>query len=108
MVKKRCSASLVALHEAYRALQASDILRAIAGGTGLIRVLIFTSDFFFIGALSPDCSYNMFDAGPIGFARAKEITAIYVKLFDDALRDRLIPCGRRGSSNYPTLPDSFL
>jgi acyl transferase domain-containing protein len=87
VIKTACSASLVALHEACRALQARDISGAIVGGTSLILAPTLTSNFFGEGILSPEASSKTFDAAADGFARAEGITAIYVKRLDDALRD---------------------
>ncbi|OTA99530.1 hypothetical protein M426DRAFT_269167 [Hypoxylon sp. CI-4A] len=87
VVKTACSASLVALHEACRALQAGDIVAAVVGGTSLILAPTLTSIFFAEGILSPQGSCRTFDADADGFARAEGIAAIYVKRLDDALRD---------------------
>jgi acyl transferase domain-containing protein len=87
VIKTACSASLVALHEACRALQAGDISSAIVGGTSLILAPTLTSNFFGEGILSPGASCKTFDESADGFARAEGITAIYVKRLDDALRD---------------------
>ncbi|KAH3942932.1 hypothetical protein HBI24_080280 [Parastagonospora nodorum] len=87
VIKTACSASLVALHEACRALQARDITGAIVGGTSLILAPTLTSNFFGEGILSPGASCKTFDASADGFARAEGITAIYVKRLDDAIRD---------------------
>ncbi|KAI0107229.1 polyketide synthase [Nemania sp. FL0031] len=88
VIKTGCSASLVALHEACRALQLGDISAAVVGGTSLIMGPNTTSLFFNEGILSPDASCKTFDASANGFARAEGITAIYVKRLEDALRDR--------------------
>ncbi|KAI0377169.1 polyketide synthase [Hypomontagnella monticulosa] len=87
VIKTGCSASLVALHEACRALQSGDASAAIVGGTSLIMSPNTTSFFSNEGILSPDASCNTFDASANGFARAEGITAIYIKRFEDALRD---------------------
>ncbi|KAJ8125424.1 hypothetical protein O1611_g8215 [Lasiodiplodia mahajangana] len=87
VIKTGCSASLVALHEACRALQSGDVSAAIVGGTSLIMGPNTTSLFFNEGILSPDASCKTFDASADGFARAEGITAIYVKRLEDALRD---------------------
>ncbi|KOS21700.1 Lovastatin nonaketide synthase [Escovopsis weberi] len=87
VVKSACSASLVALHEACRALQAGDIAGAVVAGTSLILAPTLTSNFFAEGILSPSASCKTFDAAADGFARAEGIAAIYVKRLDDAIRD---------------------
>ena len=40
------------------------------------------------GILSPEGSCKTFDAAADGFARAEAITAVYIKLLDDAIRDK--------------------
>ncbi|KAK3311877.1 polyketide synthase [Apodospora peruviana] len=87
VVKTGCSASLAALHEACRALQAGDASAAVVGGTSLIMGPNTTALFFNEGILSPDASCKTFDASANGFARAEGITAIYIKRLEDALRD---------------------
>jgi acyl transferase domain-containing protein len=40
------------------------------------------------GILSPEGSCKTFDAAADGFARGEAITAVYIKLLDDAIRDK--------------------
>ncbi|KAK3360559.1 polyketide synthase [Lasiosphaeria hispida] len=87
VIKTGCSASLVALHEACRALQSGDASAAVVGGTSLIMGPNTTALFFNEGILSLDASCKTFDASADGFARAEGITAIYIKRLEDALRD---------------------
>ena len=87
VLKTGCSASLVALHEACRALQAGDAVATLVGGTSLIVSPNMTALFFEEGVLSPDASCKTFDARADGFARAEGITCVYLKRLDDALRD---------------------
>lgn len=87
VVKTGCSASLVALHDACRALQSGDTSAAIVCGTSLIMTPTTTAVFFNEGVLSPDASCKTFDTAANGFARAEGITAVYIKRLDDALRD---------------------
>lgn len=87
VVKTGCSASLVALHDACRALQSGDASAAVVCGTSLIMTPTMTAIFFGEGVLSPDASCKTFDAAANGFARAEGITAVYIKRLDDALRD---------------------
>ena len=87
VVKTGCSASLVALHEACRAIQGGDATGAIVAGTSLIMTPTITAAFTEEGILSPDGSCKTFDAGANGFARAEAITAIYVKPLRAAIRD---------------------
>jgi acyl transferase domain-containing protein len=87
VVKTGCSASLVALHDACRALQAGDASAALVCGTSLIMAPTTTAMYFNEGIGSPDASCKTFDAAANGFARAEGITSIYIKRLDDALRD---------------------
>ncbi|KAF2832649.1 KR domain-containing protein, partial [Ophiobolus disseminans] len=87
VVKTGCSASLVALHEAFRALQSGDCSGALVAGTSLIMGPTTTAAMFAEGILSPEASCKTFDASADGFARAEAITCVYVKLLEDAVRD---------------------
>lgn len=87
VIKTGCSASLVALHEACRALNSGDCSGAIVAGTSLIMGPATTAAMTQEGILSPEGSCKTFDAAADGFARAEAINAIYVKKLGDALRD---------------------
>ncbi|KAI1101771.1 hypothetical protein F4804DRAFT_334979 [Jackrogersella minutella] len=87
VIRTACSASLIALHEACRAVQFGDACSAVVAGTNLILgpslTILMTSE----GVLSPDGSCKSFDASANGYARAEGITAVYVKKLTDAIRD---------------------
>ncbi len=87
VIKTGCSASLVALHEACRALDSGDCTGAIVAGTSLIMGPVTTAAMTQEGILSSDGSCKTFDAAVDGFARAEAINVIYVKRLSDALRD---------------------
>ena len=87
VVKTGCSASLVALHEACRALHSGDCSAAIVAGTSLIMGPSTTAAMTQEGILSPEGSCKPFDAAADGFVRAEAINAIYVKKLGDALKD---------------------
>ncbi|KAF6241032.1 hypothetical protein HO173_000826 [Letharia columbiana] len=87
VIKTGCSASLVALHEACRALHSGDCNGAIVAGTSLIMGPATTAAMTQEGILSPEGSCKTFDAAADGFARAEAINAIYIKKLSDALRD---------------------
>lgn len=87
VVKTGCSASLVALHEACRALHSGDCIGAIVAGTSLIMGPATTAAMTQEGILSPEGSCKTFDAAADGFARAEAINAVYIKKLSDALRD---------------------
>ena len=88
VIKTGCSASLVGLHEACRALQSGDCTSAIVAGTNLILGPTTTAAMTQEGILSCEGSCKTFDAAADGFARGEAITAVYIKLLDDALKDR--------------------
>ena len=87
VIKTGCSASLVGLHEACRALQSRDCDGAIVAGTSLILGPLTTSLMSSEGMLSPEGSCKTFDAAADGFARGEAINAVFIKRLDDALRD---------------------
>ncbi|KAL7621887.1 hypothetical protein AAE478_007387 [Parahypoxylon ruwenzoriense] len=87
VIRTACSASLIALHEACRALQFGDASAAIVAGTNLLLGPSLTALMTSEGVLSPDGSCKSFDASANGYARAEGITAIYVKRLTDAIRD---------------------
>lgn len=87
VLKTGCSASMVAVHEACRALQAGDIEAAVVGGTSIILGPYMFSMMATDGILSPEGSCKPFDASADGFGRGEAINAIYLKRFEDAVRD---------------------
>jgi acyl transferase domain-containing protein len=87
VIKTGCSASLVGLHEACRALLSGDCVGAIVAGANLIMGPTTTAAMTQEGILSPEGSCKTFDAAADGFARGDAITAVYIKLLDDAIRD---------------------
>ncbi|RSL89606.1 hypothetical protein CEP51_001128 [Fusarium floridanum] len=87
VIKTGCSASLVGLHEACRAIQSGDCSSAIVAGANLVMGPIPTSVMAGEGMLSPDGSCKTFDASANGYARGEAINALYIKPLDDAIRD---------------------
>ncbi|KAL9003395.1 MAG: hypothetical protein Q9180_009908, partial [Flavoplaca navasiana] len=89
VIKTGCSASLVALHEACRAIQTNDCDGAIVAGTNLIlgpsTTIAMTSE----GILSPEGSCKTFDSKADGFARGEAVTAIYIQSLERAIEKRL-------------------
>ncbi|KAK8149356.1 hypothetical protein G3M48_007321 [Beauveria asiatica] len=87
VVNIECSASLVALHEACRALQQRNCSAALVSGTSLLMgphiFKIMTDE----GVLSREGSFKTFDASADGFALAKGIDTIFLKRITDAIRD---------------------
>ncbi|KAI1361957.1 KR domain-containing protein [Xylaria arbuscula] len=86
-VKTGCSASLVALHEACRALQKGDCCAALVCGTSLLMGPHVFSVMTGEGILSAEGSCKTFDAAADGFARADGINAVFLKRLPDAIRD---------------------
>ena len=87
VIKTGCSASLVGLHEACRALQSRDCNAAIVAGTSLIMGPFTTAAMTEEGILSPEGSCKSFNAAADGFARGEAINAVYIKRLDDAIKD---------------------
>lgn len=86
-MKTGCSASLVGLHQACRAIQSGDATSAIVAGTSIIMTPTISASFTSEGILSPDGSCKTFDESADGFARAEAITSVYIKPLGAALRD---------------------
>ncbi|TVY38283.1 Highly reducing polyketide synthase, partial [Lachnellula occidentalis] len=84
-VKSACSSSLIALHNAIRAIQAGDCKSAIIASTSLILTPTATASMW--PALSPDGICKSFDASANGYVRGEAINAIYIKPLSDALKD---------------------
>lgn len=87
VIKTGCSASLIALHEACRAIQKGDATAAVVAGTSIIMTPTLTATMSGKELLASDGSCKTFDASANGYARAEAITAVYVKRLEDALRD---------------------
>ncbi|KAF2788729.1 putative polyketide synthase [Melanomma pulvis-pyrius CBS 109.77] len=87
VIKTGCSASLVCLHEATRALQYHDCDAAIVAGCNLLMGTALTDALSHHGVLSPDVSCKSFDVAANGYARAEAINCIYIKRLSDAIRD---------------------
>lgn len=87
VIKTGCSASMVGLHEACRALHYGDADGAIVAGSNLITGPALSQAMTAEGVLSPEGSCKSFDASADGYARAEGISVIYVKRLQDALRD---------------------
>jgi acyl transferase domain-containing protein len=86
-IKSGCSSSMIALHEAARAIQAGDCTSAIIAGTNLILSPTMSIAMTEQGVLSPDGACKSFDILADGYARGEAINAIYIKRLSEALRD---------------------
>jgi acyl transferase domain-containing protein/SAM-dependent methyltransferase/NAD(P)-dependent dehydrogenase (short-subunit alcohol dehydrogenase family)/aryl carrier-like protein len=89
VIKTGCSASLIALHEACRALQMEDCDGALVAGSNLILGPNLTAAMTTEGILSPEGSCKTFDIKADGFARGEAITAVYLQRLDQAIENRL-------------------
>ncbi|KAK2596464.1 hypothetical protein N8I77_013354 [Diaporthe amygdali] len=87
VVKSACSSSLIALHEAFRAIHAGDIRGALVGGVNMLLSPTQTAGMYKAGVLSPRDQCRSFDASADGYCRAEGVNMIYIKRLDDALRD---------------------
>jgi acyl transferase domain-containing protein len=86
-IKTGCSSSIIALHEAVRAIHAGDCKSAIVAGTNLIIAPTMSVAMTQQGILSAEGSCKTFDAAADGYARGEAINAIHVKKLSDAMRD---------------------
>jgi acyl transferase domain-containing protein len=86
-IKSACSSSMIALHEAFRAIQSGDCSAAIVAGTNLILSPTVSIAMTEQGVLSPDGKCKSFDISANGFARGEAINAIYIKRLSDAIED---------------------
>lgn len=86
-IRTGCSAALVALHEACRAIQSGDCQSAIVGGANLILGPGMTQAMTEQGVLSPEGSCKTFSADADGYGRGEAINAIFIKPLSDAIRD---------------------
>ncbi len=87
VVDTACSASLVAVHQAVRALRAGDCDRALAGGVHLLLApegLMATAR---MGLFSPSGRCRPFDAGADGIGIGEGCGLVFLKRLQDAVAD---------------------
>ena len=87
VIKTGCSASLLGLHEAVRAIQGGEATAAIVAGSSMVTTPTLTATMSAGELLASDGSCKTFDAAADGYARGEAITAVYIKRLDHALRD---------------------
>lgn len=86
-IKTGCSASLVCLDQAVKALKAGDCDAAIVGGANLIMSPALSCALVAQGVNSADGRCRSFDAKATGYGRGEAVSSLLVKRLDDALRD---------------------
>lgn len=86
-IKTGCSASLVCLDQACKALVAGDCDSAIVGGANLIMSPALSGALGAQGVNSADGRCRSFDADATGYGRGEAVSSLLVKRLDDALRD---------------------
>ncbi|MEQ1504858.1 MAG: SDR family NAD(P)-dependent oxidoreductase, partial [Myxococcota bacterium] len=84
-VHTACSASLVAIHLAVRALRSGECDLALAGGVNLLLAPEPTAYFAALGALSATGRCRTFDAAADGYVRGEGVGLLALKRLDDAL-----------------------
>ncbi|PWY93856.1 ketoacyl-synt-domain-containing protein [Aspergillus sclerotioniger CBS 115572] len=107
VIDTACSASLVAIHRACRAIQAGDCSMALAGGVNLITGIHNYLDLAKAGFLSP--------TGQYGYCRADGVGLVVLKSLDQAINsgDQILAVIRASATNQGglhapsiTVPDS--
>jgi acyl transferase domain-containing protein len=86
-IKTGCSASMVAMDSACKAIANGDCESAIVGGTNLILSPAMSCVFSAQGVNSSDGRCRSFDANASGYGRAEAVSSLVLKRLDDALRD---------------------
>jgi acyl transferase domain-containing protein len=82
-----CSASLVAMDTACKALANGDCELAVVGGTNLTLSPGLSCILAAEGVNSPDGRCHSFDANASGYGRAEAVSSLVIKRLDYALRD---------------------
>ncbi|KAK8859943.1 polyketide synthase [Apiospora arundinis] len=114
VIDTACSASLVAVHRACRAIQAGECSMALAGGVNIITGVNNYFDLAKAGFLSPTGQCKPFDDSADGYCRADGVCLVVLKPLRQAIEDRdkimgVIPAvaTNQGGVNAPgiTVPD---
>lgn len=82
-----CSASLVAVHQAVRALADGSASAAVVGGVNLLLAPAITANFSRAGLLAADGRCKPFDASADGIVRGEGCGVVVLKRLADARRD---------------------
>ncbi|KAI0456725.1 lovastatin nonaketide synthase [Xylaria acuta] len=86
-INTACSSSIYALHNACHALRARDCDAALVGGVNLILTVDQHMNTAKLGVLSPTSFCHTFDAAADGYGRGEGAGALYLKRYDDAIKD---------------------
>lgn len=85
--KTGCSASMIALDTACKAIARGDCESAVVGGTNLILSPGLSMILSKYGVNSPEGRCRSFDADASGYGRGEAVSSLYIKRLDDAIRD---------------------
>lgn len=86
-VRTACSSSLTCVHIACQALVSGECSGAIVAGSNFLISPSTMETMSDADALSPSGYCKTFDAAADGYGRAEGVTAVFLKLLHDALRD---------------------
>lgn len=87
VIDTACSASLVAIHHACRAIKAGDCPMALAGGVNIITGIQNYIDLGRAGFLSKSGQCKPFDESADGYCRADGVGLVVLKSLDQAVAD---------------------
>lgn len=86
-VDTACSSTLVAVHQAVRALRSGDADLALAGGTNTLLAPLVTLGFDSVGAVAKDGKIKAFSSDADGMVRSEGGGLVVLKRLEDAERD---------------------
>ncbi|WP_083911062.1 polyketide synthase Pks13 [Nocardia takedensis] len=86
-VDTACSSTMVAVHQAVRALRSGEAELALAGGVNMLLAPVITLGFDSIGALAENGRIKAFSSDADGIARSEGAGLIVLKRLVDAERD---------------------
>ncbi len=109
-VNTACSTSLVAVHQAVRAIQNGECDVAAAGGVSIIHSPEHSLVMEKFGVLSPDSRCKAFDASADGYVRAEGCGVVILRKLSDAIAngDRIHAVLRGSASNHNGLSDNLM
>ncbi|PWY75480.1 ketoacyl-synt-domain-containing protein [Aspergillus heteromorphus CBS 117.55] len=110
VIDTACSASLVAIHRACRAIQAGDCSMALAGGVNIITGIHNYLDLAKAGFLSPTGQCKPFDESSDGYCRADGVGLVVLKHLDQAISggDHIMGVIRASATNQGGLHASSI